>query len=60
MERGEAPSCGYVQKIKNNLKHIFTKIHQLTTYTLWNILFQSKEISPTVLPIEILFFLKCL
>ena len=32
LKGGEASSWDWVQKIKNNLNHNFTKFHQLTTY----------------------------
>ena len=41
-EEGEASTWDYVQKIKNNLKHIFTEFHQFTTYCFWDNLFQSE------------------
>ena len=31
LKKGKASSWDYVQKIKNNLKHIFTKFYQLMT-----------------------------
>ena len=31
LKEGKASSWDYVQKIKNNLKHVFTKFHQLMT-----------------------------
>ena len=39
---GEASSYDYVQKIKYNLKHIFTKFYQLMICCFRDILFQSK------------------
>ena len=50
---GEASSWDRVQKLKKHLKHFFTKFQLSTIYRFWNILFQSWEISPTVLPFEI-------
>ena len=55
---GKATSWDYVHNIKNNLKHIFTKFHLFTNYRFWDNLFQSEEISLTVLPVKISSFRK--
>ena len=38
---GKACNWDYVQMMKNNLKHIFTKFYQLTSYCFWDFVFQS-------------------
>ena len=53
VEGGEASSWNYGQKLKKYLKHFFAKFEVSTIYRFWDISFQSWEISPTVLPVEI-------
>ena len=48
LKGGEASSCDYAQKIKNNPKHFFTKFHQFTTHCFWDDLFQSEKITNSV------------